>query len=210
MSLLVAPCSREAALYAVVHWHYSRKLPAGRLVYRGVWEDGRFVGAVIFGRGSTPYLGRTLQLSTTEIAELVRVALDVHEHPVSEIVAAALRDLHSTNPGLRAVISFADPEQGHHGGIYQAGNWIYTGRSQHANEFEILGRRMHPRSVHLKGWRQSLPWLHEHVDPDARFVKFEPKHRYVMPLDRSMRRRVERLRLPAPERGPLAVQVDGR
>lgn len=39
-------CSHEAAKHAVLRWHYSRAMPAAKLVRIGVWEDGRFVGAM--------------------------------------------------------------------------------------------------------------------------------------------------------------------
>ena len=30
-------------------------------------------------------------------------------------------------PGLRLIVSYADKDQNHHGGIYRATNWIYEG-----------------------------------------------------------------------------------
>jgi hypothetical protein len=32
--------------------------------------------------------------------------------------------------GLRLIVSFADTAQGHHGGIYQAAGWIYSGGTE--------------------------------------------------------------------------------
>ena len=44
-------CSYQAAQYACRRWHYSKKIPVGKLVKIGVWEDGKFIGAIIFGDG---------------------------------------------------------------------------------------------------------------------------------------------------------------
>lgn len=194
----VAPCSHEAAKYAVMNWHYSRAMPCGKCAFYGVWEAGRFVGAIIYGYGGTPVLGRPYGLEQTECVELVRVALRDHATPVSQIVAATLRELHRTNPGLRLVVSFADPGEGHHGGIYQAGNWTYTGPMVDKQYFVVRGQVMHPRSVAGRRWRQSLPWLRAHVDPNASTVSKPGKHRYVMPLDKAMRRKVAKLAKPYP------------
>lgn len=90
-SLVVAPCSYDAAKYAVEHWHYSRQMPASKLVKYGVWEDDRFIGAIVYGRGATPYLGMRYLLDQTELCELVRVALREHDRPVTEMVAATLK-----------------------------------------------------------------------------------------------------------------------
>src|SRR5262245_48694325 len=65
-------CSFEAATYAVKHWHYSRSMPATKTVKIGVWEDDKFIGAVIFAWGSNQYLGRMFGLKMLETAELCR------------------------------------------------------------------------------------------------------------------------------------------
>ncbi|QOP66313.1 acetyltransferase [Arthrobacter phage Pippa] len=200
MTLRFGIATQKAALYAVEHWHYSRCLPAGKLIKIGVWEHDKFIGIVVFSRGATAKLGAQFGFSQTESCELTRVALNKHDAPVSQIVAYAIKHLKQTNPGLRLIISFADPVQGHHGGIYQAGNWIYTGANKGSTEFVIKGVQMHMRSVHAKGWKQTLPWIHEHVDPRARKVKVPGKHRYIMPLDKQTRRRLKSLMQPYPAR----------
>ncbi len=50
-------CSHEAASYAVMKWHYSRRMPIGRITKFGVWEGEDFIGAILFARGASPYLG---------------------------------------------------------------------------------------------------------------------------------------------------------
>jgi len=197
-SLRVAACKRDAAVYAVEHWHYSKTMPVGRLVHHGVWERERFIGAVLYGRGANNHLGSGYGLPVEQVCELVRVALREHAAPVSQIVAESLRLLKRSNPGLRLVVSYADPAHGHHGGIYQAGNWLYVGESGATPEFLIHGQQMHMRSLHARHWRQSLPWIREHVDRNADLVPVPAKHRYLMPLDRATSRRVRSLALPYP------------
>ena len=200
--LLIAPCDHAAAKYAVLSWHYSRRMPSGKLVKFGVWEHGRFVGCVLYGRGATAYLGRPYGLGPTEICELVRVALDTHQTPVSQIVAETLRQLKQLYPGLRLVVSFADSYHGHHGGIYQAGNWLYLGHTGDQKTFVLVvnGKRTHPRNLGITygPGGQSIPWLRANVDPQARRVYLPPKHRYVYPLDKQMRRRLTKLAQPYP------------
>ena len=185
--LLVAPAPHEAAKYAVENWHYSRILPTGKLVKYGVWEDKKFIGVVIFSRGASPWLGVALELDHTELCELTRVALTKHRAPVSQIVAKALKLLREKNPGLRAVISFADPKEGHKGGIYQAGNWIYTGQSNSNIEYFIGGRWRHTRGVYHHPERKTAPRR-----------EAPGKFRYIYPLDKAMRRKVSKLALEFP------------
>lgn len=209
MSLVIAPVSAKAAAHAVTKWHYSHRLPVGRRVIFGVWEDGQFTGVVILSRGSTNHLGSPYGLTATEVCELTRIALREHKTPVSQIVAQCLRRLKATSPGLRLVVSFADPGQGHHGGIYQAGNWIYTGVAAPARFFRLNGRLVHERSLSVSlgftkrpGQHRTLPrnveWLRANVDPRAEEVMVQGKHRYLYPLDRAMRRQIAPLARPYP------------
>jgi hypothetical protein len=186
-SLVVAPCSHDAARFAVENWHYSKCLPSGKLIKFGVWEDGNFIGCVIISRGASPFLGKSLDLDQTEICELTRVAMTTHRVPVSQVVAVALAKLKESNPKMRAIVSFADPKEGHVGGIYKAGNWIYTGQSNEVIEYFIDGRWRHTKSVYHHPERTIAP---KRVAPS--------KYRYVYPLDKQMRRIVEKQRLPYP------------
>lgn len=198
--LTVAPCGNDAATYAVTHWHYSKTLPVPPRITFGVWEDDAFIGVVIYSRGASPGLGTPYGLKQTEVCELTRVALTAHTAPVSQIVAVTMRELRRTNPGVRLVVSFADPYEGHHGGIYQAGNWIYTGRSAPSKTFyDKDGKRWHTRQVSVTGYRKQFGAQRRVPKPsELRTVDLPGKHRYVMPLDRGMRRQVSKLAQPYP------------
>lgn len=192
-ALMVDWCSHDAAKYAVEKWHYSKRMPKSKLVKLGVWENGLFIGVVIFGVGATSDLCKRFGVQRTEGCELVRVALTRHLSQVTRIVAIALKMLRKRCPGLKIVVSFADPEQGHIGGIYQGGNWIYTGQSQASDEYIYMGRRWQGRSFRnkYKGMERS---------PDVTIVKGSSKHRYVLPLTVDMRKRLETFRKPYPKR----------
>jgi len=213
VSLLVASCSYDAAKFAVLNWHYSQSMPPPRRVLLGVWEAEQFKGCVIFSRGASASLGTAYGLGPAHVCELTRVALREHEAPVSAIVSRALSELKRSAPGLRLVISFADPAHGHHGGIYQAGNWTYLGTSAPQTCFVVNGELRHSRSMggvqfgSGRNTRQSLSYLREHIDPGASQVVLPGKHRYGMPLDKSMRRLLAKKALPYPERAGEASSV---
>jgi len=183
--------THEAARFACENWHYAGILPTGKLVKVGVWEDGLFKGVVLFSRGASPHLGKQYDLDHTEVCELTRVALRDHDAPVSRIVAVAIRFLKKSNPGLRLVVSFADPGQGHHGGIYQAGNWVYTGRSKSVIEYFVGGRWRHKKGVYYA--------LRDSGELDRTPQRTTGgKYRYEMALDPKMRELIELRRRPYP------------
>ena len=185
--------THEAAKYACEHWHYSATLPPSKTAKLGAWEDGRFIGVVVFGVGATADLCKRYGILREQGCELVRVALTSHLSPVSRIVAYAVKVIRNKYPGLKLCVSFADPEQGHCGGIYQAMNWVYTGMTSVSDEYLYKGKRWHGRA-----FRHKYKGLEHH--PDVKIVKGAAKHRYLMPLDAEMRKRILPLSKPYPKR----------
>ena len=114
--------------------------------------------------------------------ELRRLVADAPSVPLSSFLAATLRSLKTE--GVPGVVTWADPAQGHHGGIYQATNWIYAeprsyswnyhyrtpdGVVDHRKAFALLGTSSKRRIADLRpDWEPFLPAM---------------KLRYVMPLN---------------------------
>lgn len=190
--------THEAAKFACEKWHYSKTLPVGKLVKVGAWEDGKFIGVVLFAWGANKSLGSPYGLEMTECCELVRIALTNHATPVSRITAFAMKFLRKQSPGLRLIVSFADPSAGHHGGIYQAGNWLYSGTCAATFEYRLNGSRLNKRAYTGNqfgkiGSKTSIPAGAVKVDVPG-------KHRYLMPLDSEMRAKIATLAKKYPKR----------
>lgn len=203
-------CSHEAAKYAVEKWHYSGSMPSPytKPLKIGVWEDGRFIGTVIFTAGSSSNLAKPYGILNTEACELQRVSLSRHISSVSRIVAIALRMLKQECPRLRIVVSFADPGEGHVGGIYQAGNWVYSGlTAQSRRYYDKRGVQRHERNVKATAYTDRNGVVNYARSDMARIEILPGKHRYLMPLDDAMRKQIEPLRKPYPKR-PCVRSVD--
>lgn len=187
--------THAAAKYACENWHYSRSMPVGKTVKVGAWEKSKYIGCVIFAYGANNNIGKPYGLQQEMCCELVRVALNKHETPVSRIVSFALKWLKKTNPGIKMVVSYADTQQGHHGGIYQAGNWIFVGTSKGATQYVLDGRVVHSMQIQTfirAGKLKSRAGLQKVMAGD--------KHKYLMPLDEEMRARILPLAKPYPKR----------
>lgn len=200
--------THEAARYACENWHYSRCLPAGKLVKIGVWENSRFIGVVLFGRGANNRMASAYQLKQDCVCELTRIALTLHDAPVSRIVSQAMRFLKRQSIGLRLIVSYADPKQGHHGGIYQAGNWLYKGRSNAQSELLINGVFTHKRTAYSKYGTASREKIAQLSGKHVERSQVEWKHIYLMPLDDEMRARIAPLAKPYPKRPKQAETTD--
>lgn len=201
-ALRVAWTTHQAARFAVEHYHYSAVLPTPPLLPIGAWEDEAFIGAVIYSRGAASNIGKPFGLSQQEVCELTRVALTTHHAPVTQILADSVRLLRASNPGLRLIVSYADPNQGHHGGIYQAANWLYLGQGKPLKRYRSKdGRLWHSRMISASGWQKVYgEYRPVHRFRDCEAIVEEGKHKYVLPLDRGMRRQIL----------PLAQEYPGR
>jgi hypothetical protein len=177
-------------------------MPIGKLVKIGVWEGGKFIGVVVFGRGACPHLHKKHKLRTTEVCELTRVALDTHKTPVSRIISIAMRMLKKKIGSIRLIVSFADTDQGHYGGIYQAGNWVYTGMTSPKNYYiNTDGKKVQDRHVTSSGYATAFGGFKKcYAKAQCITVSARGKHRYLMPLDSAMRDQIEPLRKPYPKR----------
>jgi len=192
-------CSYEAAKYAVKHWHYSRSLPCSKTARFGVWEDDKFIGAVVFAWGANRHLAGEYKLKMTECAELCRVALTKHTTPVSRILSIAVKMLKKEMPGIRLIVSYADLNQGHLGKIYQASNWLFVGETGNEAGIVLNGKLTHRRTINSKYGTSTIEWLHEHVDSCARRVEGKPKFKYLLPLDDEIAERVRTLSRAYPQ-----------
>jgi len=193
-------CSHAAAKFAVENWHYSEKMPAGKLVKVGVWENAKFIGAVIFGRGANNNLGSPFNIGQTAMCELVRIALNGHITPVSRIMSIAVKMLKQQSPGLRLIVSYADPTAGHHGGVYQAMGWAYIGTSRPQRELLVAGNFLHKRAASAKWGTASPDRIKQLSGLDVSYGPIEWKHSYYLPLDTEMRERIKPLAKPYPKR----------
>lgn len=194
--------THEAAKYACENWHYSKSVPVPPLVKIGVWEDNKYIGAVIFSRGASSNLLKPYGLNQTRGCELTRIALSKHKSTVTRIVSIAIKFLKKNSPELMLIVSFADPTEGHHGGIYQGGGWLYSGRSASSIKYiDNTGREWHSRQVSEKGYNIQQGNIRRTVKPSqCEKIFCEGKHRYLMPLTEEMRTKILPLSKPYPKR----------
>ena len=170
-------------------------MPAGKTVKCGVWEDDKFIGVVLFSMGAQIHLVRQYGLTPFEGCELTRIALTNHKTPVTRIMAICIKMLSKKCPKLQLIVSFADPSEGHHGGVYQGSNWVYTGKSADCAFAIVNGKKTHPRTV--------SEWLKKGViksRKEIQHIVMPGKHRYLFPLNKTIKGKVNLLSKSYPKR----------
>lgn len=196
MSVKVDYCSYQAAKYACENFHYSECIPVIKNVTFGVWENSEFTGAIVYSRSSNQHMANFVQLPQTEAVELTRVALKEHEHPVSQVVTYSMNMLERKDNGLRLVVSYADPSEGHHGGIYQAMNWYYIGQTESSRVLiDSNGDQVHARTLSMA---KKNGYSTESKYESLQKKKVPGKHKYAYPIDDEIRQKLEGMSKPYP------------
>ena len=202
--------THEAAKFACLNWHYSKAVPKAKLVKVGAWENGKFIGVVIFSYGANQNLGNPYGCSMQECVELTRIALTKHETPVSKIMALAFMFLKKQSPGIRLLVSYADLDQGHHGGIYQATNWVYEGLCGVGSQaaYIINGEKLHNKTVYDRYGTRAYDQIKK-IHPTMELFYTKGKHKYLLPLDAAMREQIAPLAKPYPKSTRVKKQDSG-
>lgn len=105
-------------------------------IHVGLFEHDELTGVVTFGQPSSQAVAKKItRLDPCHVAELCRLALTSESVPATQLISEGIKIYQqyreqAKKPKLRIIVSFADYEQGHHGGVYQAASWLYCGVSR--------------------------------------------------------------------------------
>lgn len=118
--------SYEEAIDFIMPKHYAGRVPVISKAFGWVFED-RIVAVCTFGKPATPFIcsgicGKEYSSNVYELNRLVRI--EEYNGQLSEFVGACLRELNKLD---WIIVSYSDTGMNHHGYIYQACNFIYTG-----------------------------------------------------------------------------------
>ena len=142
----VIPISYEQTKPFILQIHYAKRMPSISYSF-GLYLKSELVGIVTYG--SPPSSSICESIAGVEnkfnVLELNRLALKYNnKNEASLLVAQSFKLL----PKPRIIISFSDTNKGHHGYIYQACNFMYTGKSKETYQFlDENGKEFHHRRI---------------------------------------------------------------
>jgi hypothetical protein len=170
----------DAATDLVKTYHYSRRWPSNIQFVMTAHEAGGLFGnkgdalaAVVY---SIP--GARWRFPVLELCRLVR--RDDAKVPLSWLIARSVAALKKR--GAHLLVSFADAQQGHHGGVYKASNWNYYGMRKAAREGVIVGGVFVPCRTANHRWGTNSPAKLVEMGIDATPKYDEGKHLYWLAL----------------------------
>ena len=160
--------------------HYAKRLPPIEYAF-GLFDNlGITQGIVTYGTPVSNTL-RNLWNGTYKLMELNRLVINegLEKDVLSFLVSQSLKML----PNPMVIVSYADTSKNHHGYIYQATNWIYTGLSAEFKDYYIRGmEHLHNGTIMdmSRGQENRVEWLRQKFGNDLIMIERPRKHRYFI------------------------------
>lgn len=173
-------------------YHYSHNINGLKISQCYALFDGTLlVGAIIFGQLTTTAWKKYGE-KESDVVELRRMVVS-DCCPVNTntwFMSRALKHL-KKHTDFKVCVSYADPEQGHLGIVYQAANWLYAGQTAPDIVLETPeGKRYHSRALRTKYKGELKPFAKKLCSLKEagllREVKVAGKHTYLYPLKGSL------------------------
>lgn len=176
--------ARAAAVATIKERHYTRSVPSGKSFYFA-YEDA----LVVFSLPANKNISTFLVGAPNVVWELSRLwAPDGHRaNLLTQAIAASIRSLRTLVPAVTALVSYADPNAGHLGGVYRAASWQYLGKSEETRMYKS-GDRVLPRRAFHSGSKSMTKAQIEAAG--FKQLKLPGKNRFAKGLTAKARKRI--------------------
>ena len=180
---------RAEAITAVERNHYAHAVSSGKTYWFSCGE-----ALVAWSIPANNNVSNFLIGKPKLVWELSRLwAPDGHKpNLLTQAIASTLKAFRHLEPEVRAVVSYADPNVGHKGGVYRAASWMYCGQCEEGRYYvdstgQVVSRRkFHSGSKYLSkteieamGYRQlKKPGKHRYAKGLRKWSKKELWQRF--------------------------------
>lgn len=178
--LRVAPVSRRETLPYLIGIHYAARTPSISQAF-GLYSADDLIGVITYGTPSSAPLrsGICGPDLAGYVTELNRLCLrDNGKNQASFLVSNSIKML----GGNRVIVSYADPDQGHIGVVYQACSFLYCGLSAKRTDWKVKGmEHLHGQTIadEFRGTKGRAAAMREKYGDDFYLYPRTRKHRYV-------------------------------
>ena len=188
-------CERKEIKEFIEEWHYSHSINGLMSDYCFKLMDGdKLIGAMIYGRMAMANVWKKYGDKKEDSIELRRLCCidDTPKNTESYFIGQTMKWL-IKNTKIKTIVSYADPEYGHEGVIYQATNFDLIGKTSVGRVIMFNGRKYHDKSIRTKYKGELKPFAQKIKNAldegDAYYKKTKGKNIYVYNL--SKRRKQE-------------------
>lgn len=163
----------------LIYKHYAKRIPPIEHPF-GLFSGKQLIGICTYGTPVSSTL-RNLWNEEYKLIELNRLV--VNENLEKNVLSYFVSKTLSLLPKPLVIVSYADTSKNHHGYIYQATNFYYTGLSVKFKDYYIKGlEHLHNGTIMdmSRGKENRVAWLREKYGDDLIMIERPRKHRYFI------------------------------
>lgn len=200
----VRPVSFQDAKRIIVWGHYTGSLTKGRHSF-GLFRGGRMVGAAVYGQPSGRGVAASMWEGGDEKNTLELLRLFVMDGTGKNAETWFMARCHKLLPReVRLIVAYSAPAAGHHGGCYQASNWLFLGQSMSGQNYyyrNAAGDYVNKRIPWQYGPRNGLPYNEVESAELLGLTRVDEPRKlvYVLPRDKRVVKLLKRPVLPYPK-----------
>jgi len=154
--------------------HYAHRMPSTMFSYGLFDKDKTLQGVCILGMPPCHFnygagIFDDYKVDTYELTRLV-INDNMPRNSLSFFVSKVL-NIYLPSPSC--IVSFADPNNNHHGYIYQATNWLYTGVSQKGGkdkQWIFNEREYHAKTITVEWMKKTFPKYDDSKNMTANWI----------------------------------------
>lgn len=171
--------------------HYSKSCPRTFFTAFGFYLKDKMVGCIVYATPVNSFVSASIsdefELSRDSVLMLSRMFVDdsLPNNAESYCIARTIRHIRQKYEDILYLVAYADMLYGHCGIVFQASNWIYTGKVGMRPLFIYGGRSYHSRTMYEQYGTSSISKLREMLGDDLKVENSLCKFRYVYPMGRT-------------------------
>jgi hypothetical protein len=198
----IIPIDKRLAKALIIKYHYSKSYSYNTKNNFGLLDsDNNLIGVICYGPPHSYPLKSGIAGKTykNRILELNRLWVDdvAGKNTESWFISNTMKLLKNCD----ILVSFADPERGHVGIVYQATNWIYTGRKADTTALCLKTAKHHMGGKYGKTKQEMID---QYGKENLEYRTITGKHRYIYILNKKQKKtilkRLKYKQLPYPKK----------
>lgn len=111
--------------------HYLHSTPAGAIIRMEFLENGQRIGAMMWGRNTSPKQDQRNVLCLTRMYFVDEAPKNTESHAL----ARARKYIRKHYPEIKGLVAYSSTGQGHEGTVYQADGWFEVSRSRSSKDY---------------------------------------------------------------------------
>ena len=114
----------------IAEHHYLHSTPAGAIIRMEFLDHGQRIGAMMWGRNTSPVQDQQSMLCLTRMYFID----DTEQFVESKALAMARKHIRKHFPNIKGIVAYSSTGQGHEGVVYKADGWFWVSKSSKSRD----------------------------------------------------------------------------